>query len=411
MDRRSPQFCLAFACSLTLLALSGCADNRSAVPPELTDKVQVVGVPGVRSYVTSVDPLMAKSIMDSVRDEDRALFPVAADGSRSYAALAISGGADNGAYGAGLLKGWSESGKRPVFKAVTGVSTGALIASYAFLGSEYDSELEQIFTNISTKDIVERKKIITGLLGNSLASSAPLKSLIDKHTTDRILKDIAREHNRGRRLFVGTANLDAQKLAIWDMGAIAVKASDGSDEAKELFKKVLLASASIPVTFPPVFFDVESGGNTYKEMHVDGGTLTQVFFTYGLVNSIKGASGELGLEHGKIKADLYIIRNGRTASQPGRVINHVAAIAEKAIDTMTGAQAIGDIYRLYAFAKERGSSFHLASIPADFESHKREFFDKEDMRRLYDRGYRDALGQVAWQDSPPGWESATGKKE
>ena len=404
----SPSFILAIMCPLLI---SGCADSRRAVPPELTEKAQVVGIPGVRSFVESVDPLMEKSILEALKNEDPSYFPAKPDGTKEYATLAISGGADNGAYGAGLLKGWSEQGSRPVFKAVTGVSTGALIAPFAFLGSEYDKNIEHIYKNISTKNIAKRKSLISGLFGNSLASSEPLAQLILDNSSDDIVKAIAREHTRGRRLFIGTVNLDAARLVVWDLGAIAVLASQGDQKALKLFRDVLLASASIPVTFPPVFIEVEAGGKQYKEMHVDGGTLTQVFYMYGMAHNIRQAAYQLGIDPKRVKASLYVIRNGRVAPRWKEIRNHVGAIAERAIDSMTGAQAIGDVYRLYAISKAKGNGFHLAHIPDDYVPDKKEFFDQQEMRRLFEAGYREALAGRAWHDCPPGWECAVERKE
>ena len=402
----------AIAISLIVLSVlfSGCADEPRAVPPELTEQAQIVGMPGVRSFVESADPLMESSLLDALRNEDPAYFPVAADGTKEYSALAISGGADNGAYGAGLLKGWSEAGGRPVFKVVTGVSTGALIAPFAFLGSDYDKNIENIYTNISTKDIAARKSLINTFFGNSLASSGPLAKLISDNATDDILKAIAREHLRGRRLFIGTVNIDAQRLVVWDMGEIATLASQGSLKAKKLFNDVLLASASIPVTFPPVFIEVEAGGKIYKEMHVDGGTLTQVFYVYGMAHNIRNAAYKLGFDPKKIKAKLYVLRNGTVAPHWKAVKNRMGAIAERAIESMTNAQAVGDVYRLYAISVEKGNEFRLACVPDGYASHRKEFFDKEEMRRLFQIGYTEARELRAWRDSPPGWEDLTGRK-
>jgi hypothetical protein len=224
------------------------------------------------------------------------------------------------------------------------------------------------------------------------------------------LAAIAREHKKGRRLFVGTANIDAPRLVIWDMGAIATMAAGGDPKAKALFRKVLLASASIPVTFPPVFFDVEADGQKYTEMHVDGGTLTQVFFIYGLTHGMRDTVKRLGLDTEKIEAQLYVIRNGR-AIPPYKVVkDQIGAIAERAIDALSDAQAVGDVYRLYAVTEARGNGFNLAYIPDDEISNRKEFFDPQAMRKLFERGYRDAVDRHAWRSTPPGWEKMTATK-
>ena len=393
-------FALIALCSLFMS--SGCARVRHAVPTDLMAKADLPGMSGVRSYFDHPNPLVQESLLESVKQERPGDYPVNARGVKAYPLLAISGGAANGAYGAGLLKGWSEEGSRPVFKVVTGVSTGALIAPYAFLGKEYDNDLERCYTTVSTKDLVKQKRPILSLVfSNSLASNAPLAKYIAGNVNEKVLAEIAREHRRGRRLFVGTANLDAKKFMVWDMGAIACK---GGPAAAELFQKVLLASASIPVTFPPVYFDVEADGKPYDEMHVDGGTMTQVFYIFGLLKDMREKAKEAGIDPEMFVPNLYVLRNGYLSSNRQEVKDTIPAITGRALDTLIDAQAVGDIYRIYAFTLKRNGDFNLACIPADFESKAKEFFDPDDMRRLFSRGYSDALKGYPWRKTPPGME-------
>jgi len=177
------------------------------------------------------------------------------------------------------------------------------------------------------------------------------------------LSDIAREHGRGRRLFIGTVDLDARRLVIWDMGAIAAMASGGNGQAGRLFKKVLLASASIPVTFPPVFIDVEADGKVYREMHVDGGTLAQVFYIYGMAHHLRKAAHKLGFDEKKVKAELYVIRNGRVASRWQDVVT-ISADRRKGDRRHDGRPGDRGHLQLYAIASERGSVFILPIYPA-----------------------------------------------
>lgn len=409
--KRKDRPAAALLCASLALFLSGCAEPRESVPAALVEKAQIPGMPGVRSSAGSLDTFMEKSLIEALVSEHPSSFVKSPDGTKTYSSLAISGGADNGAYGAGILKGWSQEGSRPVFKSVTGVSTGALIAPYAFLGSAYDKNIEEIYTNISTKNILKRQGLVRTLFGNSLVSSAPLAQLISNCASDEILSAIAHEHKRGRRLFVGTCDIDAPRLVIWDMGAIAALSSSGNSAATDLFKKVLLASASIPVTFPPVLIDVEAAGRRYTEMHVDGSTVAQVFYTYGISREMQGAVKKFGIDTKNIKSNLYIIRNGRARPPYKAVKNQIAAIAERAIDTLSDAQAIGDIYRLYAAAIVKGNGFKLACVPEDEIPDKKEFFDTQAMRKLFERGYRDALEGKAWRSTPPGWEKIAVKKE
>src|SRR3954470_8601206 len=183
--------------------------------------------------------------------------------------LALSTGGGDGAFGAGLLSGWSLSGKRPEFSVVTGVSTGALMAPFAFIGSSRDDGLKRAYTEYNAGDIFEDVKT-----AESLVDTWPLKRLIAKEVTPELLAQIAEAHKKGRRLFVATTNLDAQRGTIWNMGAIAAK---GDEAALKLFRDILAASTAIPGLFPPVLIDVEANGKKTQEMHVDGGLSAQVF--------------------------------------------------------------------------------------------------------------------------------------
>src|SRR6185436_11731498 len=218
--------------------------------------------------------------------------------------LAISGGADDGAFGAGLLVGWTEHGDRPEFDLVTGISAGALIAPFAYLGSDYDRQLAGLFTSYSA-DQIYQSNVLSGLFGgNALADSAPLAQLIEQYVDARFLKRVAEERAKGRFLLIGTTNLDAQRPVYWDMGRIA---QSKDPQAPELFRRVLLASASFPGIFPPVHIQVQAGGRQYEEMHVDGGTTREVFFTIAdfRFNDIDRAIGR------KVQRKLWIIRNGK----------------------------------------------------------------------------------------------------
>jgi predicted acylesterase/phospholipase RssA len=188
--------------------------------------------------------------------------------------FAISGGGQDGAYGAGMLCGWTDRGDRPHFRIVTGVSAGALIAPFVFAGSEYDSVLREIFTSVHTKDIARSRNLLSALTGEALYDSDPLRDMLKKHVNQAMLAKVAAEYRKGRNLFVATTNLDAQRPVIWALGKIA---ASGHPDAPQLFREVMLASASIPGIFPPVYVETQVGDKTYEEMHVDGGATSQVF--------------------------------------------------------------------------------------------------------------------------------------
>jgi predicted acylesterase/phospholipase RssA len=382
---------------LVIFTFSGCATvPRNAVPMTLIGKAVVDDMADIRMMDGIPNPAFQKDILDAIKSEDEALFPVGADGIKEYPVLVVSGGGANGAYGAGLLKGWSKSGTRPVFKAVTGVSTGALIAPFAFLGSDYDETLEDYYTTTSTKDVMYGKGPLDALNGDSLSGTQPLADQIARIVTPELLKKIAAEHRRGRRLFVGTVNLDAQRFVVWNMGAIALRGD------VELFRKVELASAAIPIVFPPVHLSVKANGGTYDEMHVDGGTMTQMFSLYKVMESMEDAIKAAGLDLAKLRAKYYFIRNGYVTGTYKKVENKLSSIADRAFETVINSQGVGDTYRIYEFMQKRGNDYNLAFIPGDFRPETKEMFDPAAMRQLFDRGYQDAANGYSWHKVPPG---------
>ena len=255
-------------CAVAGLA-TGCSTlPRNALPTELMGTAVIPGMPDVRAPAGRPSLAMSQDLARSFEQESPDEFPLGPDGAVHYANLALSGGGANGAYGAGFLNGWTTTGKRPVFKIVTGVSTGALMAPFAFLGPAYDDALREFYTTNSSRNIFRALSFIPQLLGGeSFADTTPLRALIEQHVDAEFLRQIAQAHAAGRRLYVGTVDLDSQRLVVWNMGLIA---ASGRPEALALFRQVMLASASIPVAFPPVFFEVEAGGQRYDEMHVDG---------------------------------------------------------------------------------------------------------------------------------------------
>ena len=377
------------------LFISGCASVRHAVPENLLNNVRIWGMQDIRAFSEIPNDSFKKDFVKLLEQEEKgepSLFNFKTN--RTYYMLAISGGSNNGAYGAGLLNGWSQSGTRPVFKVVTGISTGAIIAPFAFLGSEYDDKLKELYTKYSTKDIMRIHPS-----GNSFASTKPLEHLIERYFDAELLKEIAIEYNKGRRLYVGTTNLDAQRLVVWDMSKIA---SIGNDNALKLFRKVILASASIPIAFPPVYLNVEANDKKYDEMHVDGGVVKQVFFLYDVVQGIEKAAKEKGVDISKMQYKIYIIRNGYTDAVWEEVPDKLISIADRTVDTMIKAQSVGDIYQLYTFTKLGRGDFNLAYIPATHVSKAKEFYDPVEMQALFDLGFREASQGYPWRKSPPG---------
>ncbi|MCP3446053.1 patatin-like phospholipase family protein [Bradyrhizobium sp. CCGUVB14] len=311
--------------------------------------------------------------------------------------LAISGGAEDGAFGAGLLAGWGDAGDRPTFQLVTGVSSGALIAPFVFLGRERDRELRDIFTNYGRKDIFTFN-VPSLLEGSGLVDNSPLVHLIEKYVDAEFLREVARERAKGRVLLIGTTNLDAQRPVLWDMGRIA---AGDSPEALDLFRKVLLASATLPGVFAPVRMKVRIGGKQYDELHVDGGVTRQVFIPPSILRLVVGNSEKLTLG-----ARLYVIRNGRIQPQWEQVKDNVLAISQRSLSTLIKNQSIGDLYRIYSITRMNGIEFNLASIPVDFRAQSNEPFNLTYMRALFERGYDMGRRGYPWIKSLPGLQAA-----
>jgi predicted acylesterase/phospholipase RssA len=312
---------------------------------------------------------------------------------REHHYLALSGGGADGAYGAGILVGWTAAGTRPEFTIVTGTSTGALIAPFAFLGPRYDPVLRKLYTELSTADLVERRSLFDIVRNESATSSAPLRRLLEQYIDDAFVAELAEQHRRGRSLLIGTTNLDACRSVIWDIGAIA---SSGHPRALELIRSIMLASAAIPAAFPPVLIDVEADGQRCQEMHDDGGAMPQVFL---YPPSVRLA------EQVQRARRLYIIRNARLDPEWADVQRRTLPIAGRAIASLIATQGIGDLYRLYLQAQRDGLDYNLAFIPPTFRAVPKEVFDRDYMNQLYEVGYDLARHGYPWQKTPPGWNA------
>jgi len=315
------------------------------------------------------------------------------------ALLAISGGGARGAFGAGLLTGWTRSGSRPRFAAVTGISTGALMGAFAFLGPSYDGELERFYTATTDADIFADRGI-SGLLRDAVKDSTPLKHLIERTINERMIDAIAGEHDRGRRFLVGTTNLDSARLVVWDMGGIA--ASSRPDRLQR-FRDVLLASASVPMVFPPVYFPIEWEGKTYWQMHVDGGAAVVVFLSGFVIDELNRLTG-LKTERGDAAVDCYFVLNDvlgdRVPEDP--VEPTLFGIAGGVVRSLSTAATITQLVRLYRATRGIGFGFHFASIPADYPHRLPAiYFEPEKMRHLFDYSQALAAGGYPWAEHPP----------
>lgn len=394
--RRLAQLILAvcFMCA----SLLGCAGPRRgpAVPRELQDKAVIPGLTqAARTWGAELNPEFEQELMGTTRREQAQLAERGHTGPLPPAVyLAISGGGANGAYTAGLLNGWTDAGTRPRFKAVTGISTGALIAPFAFLGPEYDNVLRDVYTKITTKDILKPRGLLAAIFDDAVADNAPLWKLVGRHVDQALLDAIAAEHAKGRILIIGTTNLDARRAVLWNIGVIAASRHPG---ALDLIRSILVASAAIPAAFPPVMIDVTVDGQHFQEMHVDGGAMTQVFL-YPPSFQIKNVAVKAGVER---ERRLYVIRNARLDPDWAETERRTLDIAGRAVSSLLHTQGIGDLFRLYMNAQRDDIEFNLAFIPAEFQLQAKEPFDLAYMNELFDLGYELAANGYPWQSQPP----------
>jgi Patatin-like phospholipase len=373
------------------LVLTACSTLTRNPVPESANLDEVRAAPGQIRIWGDVVPKNIEAI-GRERDMQRRAAGVNPSGLMSY--LAVSGGGSDGAFGAGLLVGWSEAGTRPKFDLVTGISTGALIAPFAFLGSEYDLQLKEVYTNYDANDIARKRPLISALSDASLADASPMAHLIARYVTPDFVGRIAAEHRKGRRLLIGTTHLDAQRPVIWDMGGIAVR---DDQNAIDLFRKVMLASASIPGVFPPVLISVEQDGRTFDEMHVDGGVAGQVFI---FPTQFDPLTLDKELKRSPTRR-LFIIRNGRLNPEWQTVEPQLLKIAGRSISSLIKYQGRGDLDRMYIQSRSYRIDFNLASIPVSFSEREKEPFDLEYMNALFDVGYDLGRRGYHWQKQPP----------
>jgi len=384
--------CTAVLASFTLQACST-PSRLEPEPAPLTTKAIVIDTPNARFYPDEQVTELYEEGIRSIQREMKVLSVTDPSKLPQANFLAVSGGGGDGAFGAGLLSGWTKAGTRPEFKLVTGVSTGALIAPFAFLGPAYDEQLKRVFTTVSAKDIYIERGLRGALFDDALSDTTPLFNFISGYVNEEMLTAIARAYEKGRLLLIGTTNLDARRPVIWNMGAIA---ASGHPKAPDLFRKILLASAAIPAAFPPVMIDVEVDGKQYQEMHVDGGAIAQLFLyppDVGRKIVNKGIKRE---------RRAYIIRNGALGEDWSAVERSTLDIAGRAISTMIYMSGVNDLFRVYMITQRDGVDYNVAYIEDDFEGPPNETgFDPTYLNALFAYGYEKARNGYAWKKTPP----------
>ncbi|MPZ34536.1 MAG: patatin family protein [Rhodospirillales bacterium] len=391
MRRLASFIVLAVATALA----AGCAipPRGPAVPSSETVRALPLGIPNARFFADD-DP--APMLAEAARALERERAALRAAGRPTTpmppaSFLAVSGGSDNGAFGAGLINGWTTTGTRPEFRIVTGVSTGALIAPFAYLGPDYDPTLREIYTTTGPERVFRRRRLLAALFDDAMADTGPLAETIAHFADHAMFNAIAREYHKGRLLLVSTTDLDAQRPVIWNIGAIA---ASRHPKSLDLFRKILLASASIPGAFQPVLLDVEIDGARFQEMHVDGGAIAQLFLYPQSIDP-----GLLAVERPQ---SAFVIRNARLDPEHAEIERRTLTIAGRAISTMLAASGYNDVLRAYFLTKRDGVDYNLAYIGSDFKVPRDHMFDHAYMRALYDYGYQQAVRGRAWHKTPPG---------
>jgi len=394
--RLHPTMRVIFALLILLIAACTSPTRLDAVPFALTGTTTVLGTPNARFWAdTDGHAMLQEAQLARAREEDP-------DAPASY--LGLSGGSDNGAFGAGILVAWSENGDRPTFKLVTGVSTGALIAPFAYLGPTYDPELKAVYTTIAPPDVYETRGLLSAVFSDALAKTDPLYSLISRYANQQMLDAIAREYRKGRLLLIGTTNLDVQRPVIWNIGAIAASGHPGS---LELFRKILLASASVPGVFPPVMIPVEANGTAYEEMHVDGGAIAQTFL---IPATVTEHTDLRSTEHAR-RRTAYVIRNARLDADWASVDRRLLSIVGRAINTMIQYSGYNDVVRIYFTSRRDNIDYNLAYIGPDFTFPHTENFDPDYMRALFKYGHDTMKRNAVWHKTPPLFSAPDGRQD
>jgi predicted patatin/cPLA2 family phospholipase len=381
----------AWLAALVVLSATGCAspERLPPVPSADTARAFPLGLANARFFPLEERAEFIAEWEQSLQRQRQALG-LATDAQLPIARfLAVSGGGDNGAFGAGLLVGWTEAGDRPEFQVVTGVSTGSLIAPFAFLGPDYDGPLRDVYTTISADDVFSERGIMGAIFDDAMADTTPLWDLISKYVDERLMAAVAREYEKGRLLLIGTTDLDAQRANIWNIGAIAASGDPG---ALDLIRKILRASSAVPGFFQPVLIDVELDGKRYQELHVDGGAIAQMFL-YPPSIDIEN------IAHRERKA--YLIHNAREDPEWVDVERRTLSIAGRAISTMIHSSGMNDVLRIYFVTQRDHVDYNLAYIGSDFSSPRAGDFDQAYMNALFDYAYRQARQGYPWRKTPP----------
>ncbi|MBX8783984.1 alpha/beta hydrolase [Ochrobactrum sp. GRS2] len=360
---------------------SGCATSeRAAYNASEARRAQIAGFENIRAHVD--DPRPPASMYDPWKPVIMADKPTM---------LAISGGGAGGAFTVGILSAWSELGTRPRFEVVTGVSTGALIAPFAFLGSEYDDELRQLYLSGETRRLIDIEWKGAGVFSAGLLKGQALRRNVEQNITAGILRRIAAEHRAGRRLLVMTTNLDTQRAVIWNIGAIA---DSRRPDSLSLVRQILIASASVPGILPPVSIRAVVDRKKIEELHSDGGSSAQ-FFTLPeslLVTQNNHARGQ--------NLHIYVIVNNALIPEFSMSRERALPIIGRAYGILLKSQTKQGLIALYNFGERTGMEIDIASIDQQVPYSVLNPLSVNYMRKVYNIGYDKMMKQRLWAKRP-----------
>jgi predicted acylesterase/phospholipase RssA len=372
------KFPIAFLLSASLLTLQGCAHTAIREPTSSQgDEPNAIRTLGPDQRFST---LSSESVARRVRAQ-RAGQPVNI--------LALSGGGADGAFGAGALVGLTRSALRPQFSVVTGVSTGALIAPYAFLGPDWDDKLVEVYTSGSAEHLLHSRGL-AALFGSSVYSGTPLRQLVDRYATDALIQAVAREASTGRLLLVATTDVSTGEPVIWDLGSIAMNGGAG---ARALFRDVLVASASVPGLFPPVVIHVQEQQALYEEVHVDGTIAVPFFVPLAFVEPTRDASDP---SHG---ANVYVIVDGRLSEQSAPLRLRARSILSRSVSAGLNHMLRTTLELTATDAELEGAQFQFAAIPLAYPQLNSFDFRTQSMRSLFQFGYQCAQAGRLWTSS------------
>lgn len=326
-------------------------------------------------------PTLAEPIEPYVPTPERPAFT----GRKPQHILALSGGGSYGAFTAGVLNGWTQNHTRPEFDVVTGISTGALIAPMAFLGPEHDAMMRHFYTEVTRSDIFRYRSWATIPFHDSAATSAPLRKIVENGMTTATMAQIAEEHRKGRRLYIGTTHLETRRTVIWDIGAIACRPGP---QSRELICDIIVASCSVPGVMPPVPIDVSGSGHV--ERHVDGGTTASLFVPLDVLEAARDAN-------------LYVVIAGKHFADPAKVRAWAPRVLGASGEALLFASSRRDVSNLYHLSKLAGVKFHVLALRSDFSTGGDSAidFEPESMSQLFVEGAKVGMAGPVWETVPP----------